>query len=118
MHFGGLLFISCFLVALSLDIEVAKDFKMDIEFRLGKVGTEWTKRGVISFLEKGKNNYRSKIEIKNEIMSNELIENIKKECKLQGTYYIRFMNANNIFYSSINPVSHILISFFLIVLIN
>ena len=109
MHFRGLLFISYFLVTLALDVEVAKDFKMDIEFRLGKVGTEWTKRGVISFLEKGTNNYRSKIEIKNEIMSNELIESIKKECKLQGTYYIRFINSNNIFYSSINPVCNKLI---------
>ena len=38
-------------------------------------------------------------------MSNDVIQNIKKECELQGLYFIRFRNTKNIFYSTINPVN-------------
>ena len=100
----SILFLASFLLCRTIELDISSDFKMDIEFRLEKLGTEWSKRGTLSFLEKGSKNYKSAIEIKNEIMSNDIIQNINKECELQGNYFIRFRSSKNIFYSTINPV--------------
>ena len=105
MYYSGILLLSSLLLCGAIDIDILSDFKLEIEFRLDKLGTEWSKRGTIAFLEKGTKNYKSSIEIKNDIMSNDVIQNIKKECELQGLYFIRFRNTKNIFYSTINPVN-------------
>ena len=54
-------------------------------------------------IKNGNDRYK-KFEIKNEIISNDIIQNINKECELQGNYFIRFRSSKNIFYSTINPV--------------
>ena len=105
MYYSGILLLSSLLLCGAIDIDILSDFKMEIEFRLDKLGTEWSKRGTIAFLEKGTKNYKSSIEIKNDIMSNDVIQNIKKVCELQGLYFIRFRNTKNIFYRTINPVN-------------
>ena len=119
MYYSGILLLSSLLLCGAIDIDILSDFKMEIEFRLDKLGTEWSKRGTIAFLEKGTRSFQIQkdlidnfsqvtntlAEIKNDIMSNDVIQNIKKECELQGLYFIRFRNAKNIFYSTINPVN-------------
>ena len=73
MYYSGILLLSSLLLCGAIDIDILSDFKMEIEFRLDKLGTEWSKRGTIALLEKGTKNYKSSIEIKNDIIANEVI---------------------------------------------
>lgn len=101
-----LFFFLC-LTALSFEIivEINNDFNFDIEYRLEKQETSWSKRGQLSFRKKDPINYKSTASLLNFNFTPEMKKEIQKECKLEGTYILQFTNEkqkNETFYSSVN----------------
>lgn len=67
--------------------------------------SEWSKRGLIEFVsKKNSKNNKAYVKISNETLEKSVIENIKKECELHGSYLIRLSIGRGILYSSLKAV--------------
>ena len=105
--FYVLVILNLFLIFSCIDIDIVGDFSFEVEYRLEKTGTKWNKRGSLLFSEHGnKKNYKSLITMQNNPIDIEFINLLKKECELNGMYFIRYKSNKHTFYSSTNSVSN------------
>ena len=90
----------------SLIVEIDSDFDLNIEYRLEKQETGWSKRGKLTFKTKDPSTYKSTISLVDFNFSPQMKKEIQEECKLKGNYILQFTNNKNIserYYTSINP---------------
>ena len=90
----------------SLIVDIISDFDLDIEYRLEKLETGWTKRGKIIFRIKDPSTYKSTASLIDFNFTPQMKKEIQKECKLKGNYILQFTNPKDIserYYTSINP---------------
>jgi len=73
---------------------------------IDKLNTIWEKRGVIDFVSKtnSKNN-KATVKFINENFDKNVLEKIKNECELRGTYLIRMSIAGGVLFSSMRAVN-------------
>lgn len=99
-------FISTFSLISSLIVEIEDDFNLDIDYRLEKQESLWTKHGKLSFRKTDPSTYKSTASLIDFNFSQKMKKEIQNECKLKGNYILQFTNSKNIserYYSSINP---------------
>jgi len=91
-------------VIYSKEIEIKEDFIAEVDYRLETSNIKWRKRGVINFVQKNNNkNYKSSINVLNEQLTNEQIEEIKSECKMNnGLYYVRVKVNSNFYFAQVD----------------
>ena len=98
------------LILTTIQYEIEKSFKMNIEYRLEKEGNnKWEKRGTLYFNDKTKSsNYKPSIVLTNDPLTKETQKKIEKECENKGTYYLRFIGNEKSFFTSVDPVNKII----------
>jgi hypothetical protein len=84
------------------EVEIKEDFTAEIDYRLEKTNSQWTRRGVMNFLSKGSNkNYKSSVNVVNENLNPSHFDEIKSECENgNGLVYVRIKLGHNLFFSS------------------
>ena len=90
----------------SLVVDIDSDFNLDIQYRLEKQETGWSKRGKLAFKQKDPITYKSTASVLEFNFNTQMKKEIKNECKLKGNYILQFMNEKNRserYYTSINP---------------
>jgi hypothetical protein len=90
------------LVLCKKEVEIKEDFTAEIDYRLEKPNSPWTRRGVMNFLSKSSNkNYKSSVNVVNESLNQSQFDEIKSECENgNGLLYVRIKFGNNLYFSS------------------
>ena len=94
------LYLLIFSLTKSLIVEIDSDFDLNIEYRLEKQETGWSKRGKLTFRTKDPSTYKSTVSLADFNFSPQMKKEIQEECKLKGNYILQFTN-NKIFQKDI-----------------